>query len=380
MENNPIIEKQEENLNNKNPIELLNDHLIKKDSTSIDSETKTKNILSSNLRNSDETRYNSDNKSISIERPEKIDDLIQPSQSSLNNNDNNIINKSNNKKISYIKFSSPTKSTKIPNKFNLFLERNEGFQRRQKENLDELQKGYEQNIKKLMKEKPEISHKSRLIDKKNSLPKNFLDRVKEQDDKFKQRKEKLKAKINLERAKKKEEIDKPLTFNKKSLEDKKFNKIYEAMMERQKEVKDRFKIFNEVVNEYNMKECTFVPKINKYENDSQTNSDNESENKINKNNNIIKRLYNEEIEKRNKKKENLLNKYKPSFHPKINNNAERLSRNWKSRLYKNRTIYDYAYKNDILYPNQEQNIIMNKSFEKKDTNVICDKNKEKGNE
>ena len=372
MENNPIIEKQEENLNNKNPIELLNDHLIKKDSTSIDSETKTKNILSSNLRNSDETRYNSDNKSISIERPEKIDDLIQPSQSSLNNNDN--------KKISYIKFSSPTKSTKIPNKFNLFLERNEGFQRRQKENLDELQKGYEQNIKKLMKEKPEISYKSRLIDKKNSLPKNFLDRVKEQDDKFKQRKEKLKAKINLERAKKKEEIDKPLTFNKKSLEDKKFNKIYEAMMERQKEVKDRFKIFNEVVNEYNMKECTFVPKINKYENDSQTNSDNESENKINKNNNIIKRLYNEEIEKRNKKKENLFNKYKPSFHPKINNNAERLSRNWKSRLYKNRTIYDYAYKNDILYPNQEQNIIMNKSFEKKDTNVICDKNKENVNE
>ena len=64
MENNPIIEKQEENLNNKNPNELLNDHLIKKDSTSIDSETKTKNILSSNLRNSDETRYNSDNKSI----------------------------------------------------------------------------------------------------------------------------------------------------------------------------------------------------------------------------------------------------------------------------------------------------------------------------
>ena len=372
MENNPIIEKQEENLNNKNPIELLNEHLIKKDSTSIDSETKTKNILSSNLRNSDETRYNSDNKSISIERPEKIDDLIQPSQSSLNNNDN--------KKISYIKFSSPTKNTKIPNKFNLFLERNEGFQRRQKENLDELQKGYEQNIKKLMKEKPEISHKSRLIDKKNSLSKNFLDRVKEQDDKFKQRKDKLKAKINLERAKKKEEIDKPLTFNKKSLEDKKFNKIYEAMMERQKEVKDRFKIFNEVVNEYNMKECTFVPKINKYENDPQNNSDNESENKINKNNNITKRLYNEEIEKRNKKKENLFNKYKPSFHPKINNNAERLSRNWKSRLYKNRTIYDYAYKNDILYPNQEQNVIMNKSFEKKDTNVICDKNKENVNE
>ena len=41
------------------------------------------------------------------------------------------------------------------------MERNEGFQRRQKENLDELQKGYEQNIKKLMKEKPEINHKSR---------------------------------------------------------------------------------------------------------------------------------------------------------------------------------------------------------------------------
>ena len=148
-------EKKEESQNKEE------NEIIEEDSTSIDSETKTKNILSSNLRNSDETRYNSDNKSISIERPEKIDDLIQPSQSSLNNNDNNIINKSNNKKISYIKFSSPTKSTKIPNKFNLFLERNEGFQRRQKENLDELQKGYEQNIKKLMKEKSKKNKKTK---------------------------------------------------------------------------------------------------------------------------------------------------------------------------------------------------------------------------
>ena len=43
--------------------------------------------------------------------------------------------------------------------------------------MNELQKNYEDKIKKLMKEKPDITQRSRILDKKNSKPK-FLDRVK----------------------------------------------------------------------------------------------------------------------------------------------------------------------------------------------------------
>ena len=301
----------------------------KNDSNSIDSEIKNKNIINPKLRNSDETRYNSDNKSISVERPDKSDDFNQQAQTSLI-----YTNKKNNyqtSKLECLKLSSPNKkNVEIPHKFYIFLERNEGFQKRQKENMIELKRNVEDNIKKLMKEKPDITKKSRIIDKKNSKQK-FLDRIQDEANKYKQRKEKLFERINLERAKKKEEIEKPLEFNTKLKEDKKFMKAYESMMERQKEVKNRFKVFNDVVNEYNMKECTFAPKINKHQNKSFTES-NEENNESNKYNKFVKRLYNDEIKNRIKKKENLVQKYKPSFHLKINKNAESLSRNWRLKL------------------------------------------------
>ena len=337
--------------------ENSNDKLDKHDSTSIDSEIKNKNIIPSNFKNSEETRYNSDNKSI----PDKSDDLNQNTQSSLMNiNQKNKYQKS---KLDNLKISSPQKNSKIPQKFNIFLERNEAFHKRQKENLNELQKNVEENIKKLMKEKPDISQKSRILDKKNSKTK-FLERIKDQQIKIKQRKEKLKEKINLERAQKKEKIDKPLEFNKISKEDKKFMKVYESMVERQKEVNDRFKVFNEVVNAYNMKECTFSPKINKNKNESESNSENE-EDKPDKVEKVVNRLYNEEIKFRNKQKENLIKKYKPSFHPKINKNSEKLSRNWKSKLNcKNNTNYYIEHKNNL---NNDENTSTkeNKSYSKK---------------
>ena len=313
-----------------------NERLCKNDSNSIDSEIQNKNIFNPKLRNSDETRYNSDNKSISVERPDKSDYLNQQIQSPMTNT--NKKNNYQNSKLESLKLSNPKKNIEIPHKFYIFLERAEGFQKKQKENMNELKRSVEDNIKKLMKEKPEITKKSRMIDKKNSKQK-FLDRIKDEEIKYKQRKEKLFERINLERAKKKEEIDKPLEFNIKPKEDKKFMKVYESMMERQKATKNRFKVFNEVVQEYNMKECTFSPKINKYENKSFTKSDEEN-NEINKNNKFVKRLYNDEIKNRIKKKENLFQKYKPSFHPKINKNAESLSRNWKTKLNcKNNTNY-----------------------------------------
>ena len=340
-------------------LENSNDKLDKHDSISTDSELKNKNLFPSNFKNSEETRYNSDIKSIQ----DKSDDLNQNIKSSLIN-----INQKNKYKKTKLNniliFSTPHKDKKIPQKFHMFLERTEILQRKQKENLNELQKNVEENIKKLMKEKPDITEKSRMIDKKNSKMK-FLERIKEQEIKIKQRKEKLKEKINLERALKKEKIDKPLEFNKIPKEDKKFKKIYEAMVERQKEVNDRFQIFNEVVHEYNMKECTFSPQINKNRNKSYDESNNSSDNEEDIKDKLVKRLYNNEIEYRNKKKENLFKKYKPSFHPKINKNSDKLSRNWKSKLANKHNTYYYIENRNYINFDENATTERNKSFSKR---------------
>ena len=359
MENK--LEEKDDN-SKKILFENSNDKLDKHDSISTDSELKNKNLFSSNFKNSEETRYNSDNKSIQ----DKSDDLNQNIQSSLINiNQKNKFQKS---KLDNLKFSTPQKNIKIPQKFHIFLERTEDLQRRQKENLNELQKNVEENIKKLMKEKPDITERSRIIDKKNSKTK-FLERIKEQQIRIKQRKEKLKEKIDLERALKKEKIDKPLEFNKISKEDKKFMKVYEAMVERQKEVNDRFQIFNEVVNEYSMKECTFSPQINKQRNKSDDESNSNSGNEEDKKEKLVKRLYNDEIKYRNKKKENLFKKYTPSFQPKINKNSDKLSRNWKSKLTnKHNTNYYIENKNNINLDENANTERNNKSCSKRKIN------------
>ena len=133
------------------------------------------------------------------------------------------------------------------------------------------------------------------------------------------------------------------------------------MMLRQKELKDKFKIFNEMVDKYDMKECTFYPKINKKNNNNESvssKSENSSKEKDNKDK-VFKRLYNEEIINRNKRKENLIKKYQPSFHPKINENSNKLSLNWKSKLeIKSTTNKEY-------YNNYDINKVFNKNKNKK---------------
>ena len=133
------------------------------------------------------------------------------------------------------------------------------------------------------------------------------------------------------------------------------------MMLRQKELKDKFKIFNEMVDKYDMKECTFNPKINKKNNNNESvssKSENSSKEKDSKDK-VFKRLYNEEIINRNKRKENLIKKYQPSFHPKINENSNKLSRNWKSKLeIKSKTNKEY-------YNNYDINKVFNKNNKNK---------------
>ena len=362
--------EQEENIKN-NTNEIENEQLGKNDLNSVNSENKNKNISSSNLRGSDETHFSSDNKSMSAEKPDKSEDKIQFIQSTLTHSHKK--NNSQNSELRGLKISSEKKEIKLPHKFNIFLERVEDFQKKKTQNINQLHQNYEDSIKKLMKN-PEITKKSRIIDKKNSKPK-FLDRIKDQQIKQKQRKEKLIEKINLEKLKKKEEIEKPLKFHIKQKEDKKFMKAYKIMMKREKEVKERFKVFNSVVKEYTMKDCTFAPKINKNE-DGNKGDNNESNGKNDITERIIKRMYKDEIKNKIKRKDELVKKYKPCFHPKINANSGRLSRNWKAKLSKKNQSVNYEMNNDMdkLSVIKERT---NKSSFKSETNDEKNKNEDK---
>ncbi len=152
-------------------------------------------------------------------------------------------------------------------------------------------------------------------------------------------------------------------------------KAYKIMMKREKEVKERFKVFNSVVKEYTMKDCTFAPKINKNE-DGNKGDNNESNGKNDITERIIKRMYKDEIKNRIKRKDELVKKYKPCFHPKINANSGRLSRNWKAKLSKKNQSVNYEMNNDMdkLSVIKERT---NKSSFKSETNDEKNKNEDK---
>ena len=136
--------------------------------------------------------------------------------------------------------------------------------------------------------------------------------------------------IKLERAKKKEEEDKPLEFRTNiNPNNKRFNKIYFEMKKKNEQKEEEFKKFAEVVHQYEQRECKFQPNLN---------DDNEDENKIKikhrKLNSceLIQRLYNDELKNRIKKKENLEQKYRPTFKPKINDNSIDMSNRWRKKM------------------------------------------------
>ena len=118
-------------------------------------------------------------------------------------------------------------------------------------------------ISKDLKEKPEISQKSKEIINNKNKKENLFERMKEKERIANEKKIKLKEKINLERAKKKEEEDKPLEF-KTHLKpnNQKFNKVYYEMKRKNDKKKEDFKIFAEVVRQYEIRECKFQPNLN----------------------------------------------------------------------------------------------------------------------
>ena len=138
----------------------------------------------------------------------------------------------------------------------------------------------------------------------------------------------MREKINIERAKKKEEEDKPLEFNKLKTKinnfDVKFNRKYYEMQKKRIKQKEDFQVFAEIIKQYENRECVFQPKINE-DKDSKTNYK-----KLNSYD-WVQRLYNDEIKNKQKVKEDLEQKYKPSFKPKINDNTNEMAHRWKQK-------------------------------------------------
>ena len=96
------------------------------------------------------------------------------------------------------------------------------FEKRKKEKILQLKNELEKEELKELKTKPEITKKSRDIINKNKKE-NFFERMKEKENIVNEKKKKLIEQIKLERAKKKEEEDKPLEFKINTKPNKKFD-------------------------------------------------------------------------------------------------------------------------------------------------------------
>ena len=269
--------KDKENLNNINKSNTVNDSLSK--------EKEKNNIVKKtiNNHNSKETLNN-----------HKIDRR----KNKINNKN---MKNGLNKKKTYSQEDMP------------FLSRFINYEKRKEEKILVMKKEMDIKEKIQLKKKPHISRKSLELASKIHLEDDFLKRQEDEDKKEKIKQEKLIEKIKNERAKKKEEIEKPLEFNiKPTTFDKKFDKIYKEMLKKEESTKEKLIAFSDVVNQYNMRECVFQPNINRDE----ENDEKKAKKRLNSAE-ITKRLYHDDLKNMASKKENLEQKYKYSFKPTI---------------------------------------------------------------
>ena len=279
------------------------------------------------------TNSRSDKKSNSLEKQELKQDikLLYTKLSKKNNNEKkeiNILNKT--KQIQRKKICSQPKANLS------YYERFINFQKKKEEKIYQMKKELNENVKKTLKEKPSISQKSIQLTYNTYTNENLFERMKEKEQKAKERKVKLIEKINKEREKKKEEEDRPLEFHIKSCKmDKKFQKIYQEMEKKDKVLKDKMSVFHDVVEEYEMRECFFHPQINtNYNNDKENNDNNikKGEKRLSTCELVTQRLYDDSLTERKNIRENLEKKYKYIFKPKISEKSKNLAIKRKKRI------------------------------------------------
>ena len=115
--------------------------------------------------------------------------------------------------------------------------------------------------------------------------------MKEEEEKTLRKRLELAAKIKEDRMRRKAEQEKKPEFKiKKKPTDKKFNKFYTNMVEKDKMKKEKFAKFTEVVKDYEMRECVFQPNLTDYDENRYKNLNS---------NKIVHRLYDDELKSTN---------------------------------------------------------------------------------
>ena len=127
---------------------------------------------------------------------------------------------------------------------------------------------------------------------KNELIYYLNQKLKEEEKKIEEKKKLLLEKIKRDKLKRKTEKGKTPTpkykFRKVGI-DKKFNKYYTNMIEKDKINKEKFQRFTKVVKDIEMKECVFQPNLTEF---------NGNKFKTLNSNELIRRLYDEQVKKR----------------------------------------------------------------------------------
>ena len=298
---NQILSKEEkEKINENYGTEKTEDNNI-----SIDLENKIINKDNKNKSKSKEEEKNhvdnspsdkkdnkSSNKSNSLEKQDTSEDMIMTISSNKKYHQKKKLNSNNNQNFS--------------KHYETMVE----YEKRRLEKIVRLRK-YLENIEiKKLRPKPEISKYSKqLINASKNNKESLIQRMKDEEEKTKQKRKLLAEKIKEERIKRKKDLEKKPEFKVKKLKmDKKFNKFYTNMIEKDKIKKEKFAKFTEVVRDYELSECVFQPNLTELDENKYKNLNS---------NKLIQRLYDEELKKRDQKKKDLEKKYTPSFKPNL---------------------------------------------------------------
>ena len=320
---NILSKKEKEKLNENYATEKTEDNnisidlenkIIKKDSKIKSKKSEEeKNPLNNSLTDNQYTNENkTSNKSNSFEKQDMSEDMIMTISSNK-------------------KYHTKNKgSSNFNQNFTKHYETMVEYEKRRLDKIVRLRK-YLENIEiKKLKPKPEISKYSKqLINSSKSNKESIIQRMKEEEEKTKMKRKYLAEKIKEERAKRKVEQEKKPDFKIKKLRpDKKFNKFYTNMLEKDKQKKEKFAKFTEVVKDYEMRECVFQPNLTEFD---------ENKFKNLNSNQLVQRLYDEELKKRVQKKKDLEKKYKPSFKPELMKNSIKFIEKYKDKMIKRKT-------------------------------------------
>lgn len=190
-------------------------------------------------------------------------------------------------------------------------------------------KEYLENIEiNKLKKKQDINRSSKKLINNKKNNENIYQKLKEEEKKIEEKKKLLLEKIKKDKLKRKTEKGKTPTpkykFRKVGI-DKKFNKYYTNMIEKDKINKEKFQRFTKVVKDIEMKECVFQPNLTEF---------NGNKFKTLNSNELIHRLYDEQVKKRLERQKNLEKKYRLTFKPELNNASMELTKKCKEKIDK----------------------------------------------